>query len=449
MLYLLYQYHQYRGYRVQPKKHLGFSSLIKTISHRVLQIEDTRQEAKVSHEIHDCCMSGLAMMFFQDPSMLEFQTRLQKLININNLKTMFGVSSIPKSTQLRDVIDTIAPQSFNPIFSDFFRALQRDKQLEKFQFLNGMYLIPIDGTQYFSSGAISCPSCLIKNHRNGTTTYSHQVIGAAIVHPGLRQVIPLAPEPIQNIDGRIKQDCERNAGKRLLKKIRATHPRLKIIIAGDDLYANYPFIDELRINGMSFILVAKPGDHAFLFECLSTLKQKNKTHTLEFNDTQGRRHIYEWANGLPLNQSRQADSVNYLEYTIITDDEVAFHCGWVTDIPVDKTNIEMLVKGGRARWKIENENFNTLKNLGYHAEHNFGHGSQHASLNFFLFTLLAFFVHQILELTDPLFQKCRSEFSSRKEYWNQLRCTNRVLVFRSFEHLLRFIISPPEEAMPP
>jgi hypothetical protein len=93
--------------------------------------------------------------------MIEFQIRLQKQNNINNLKTMFGVNSIPKSTQLRDVIDTIQSQSFDPIFSDLFRALQRDKQLEKFQFLNGMYLIPIDGTQYFSSGVISCPSCLL------------------------------------------------------------------------------------------------------------------------------------------------------------------------------------------------------------------------------------------------------------------------------------------------
>ena len=434
---------------MKQKKHLSFSSLIKTISQRVGQINDTRQEAKVSHEIHDCCMSVLAMMFFQDPSMLEFQMRLQKQLNINNLKTMFSVSSIPKSTQLRDVIDIIPSQSLDSIFSDFFRALQRDKQLEKFQFLNGMYLIPIDGTQYFTSGVISCPSCLIKNHRNGGTTYSHQVLGASIVHPDLRQVIPLAPEPIQNMDGRIKQDCERNAGKRLLKKIRATHPKLKIIIGGDDLYANYPFIDELRINEMSFILVAKPGDHTFLFKCLSILKQQDKTHTLEFKDTKGHRHIYEWVNGIPLNESRQNDTVNYLEYTLIVDDKISFHCGWVTDIPVDQANIEVLVKGGRARWKIENENFNTLKNLGYHAEHNFGHGSQHASLNFFLFTLIAFFVHQILELTDPLFQKCRSEFSSRKEFWNQLRCTIRILVFSSFKGLLKFVISPPEEAMPP
>lgn len=238
---------------------------------------------------------------------------------------MFNVSSIPKSTQLRDVIDIIPSQSFYPIFSDFFRALQSDKQLEKFQFLNGMYLIPIDGTQYFSSGAISCPSCLIKNHKNGDITYSHQVLGASIVHPDLRQVIPLAPESIHNIDGTVKQDCERNAGKRLLKKIRASHPKLKIIIAGDGLYANYPFIDELRINGMSFILVAKSGDHAFLFKCLSILKKQDKIHTFEFNDTKGR-HIYEWVNAIPLNESRQDDNVNYLEYTLITDDRISFHC---------------------------------------------------------------------------------------------------------------------------
>jgi len=50
-------------------------------------------------------------------------------------------------------------------------------------------------------------------------TYSHQVLGESIVHPDMRQVIPLAPGLIQNIDGSAKQDCERNAGKRLLSKI--------------------------------------------------------------------------------------------------------------------------------------------------------------------------------------------------------------------------------------
>ena len=431
------------------KKHLSFSSLRKIISQRVLQIEDPRQEAKVGHEIHDCCLSGFAMMYFQDPSMLEFQTRLQDRFHTNNLKTLFDVHSIPKATQLRDVIDIIAPESFDPIFSDYFRSLQRSKQLEQFQFLNGMYLMPIDGTQYFSSKTISCPSCLTKKHKNDDTTYSHQVLGVSIVHPDMRQVIPLSPEPIQNIDGSSKQDCERNAAKRLLQKIRTTHPKLKIIITGDGLFSNQPFLDELKKYWMSYILVAKPGDHKFLFECLSILKQRDEINTLEFADQKGRQHIYEWVNSVPLNGSEQADNVNFFEYTIITNDKISFHCSWVTDIPIDQANIKMLVKGGRARWKIENENFNTLKNLGYHAEHNFGHGREHASFNFFLFILIAFFMHQILELSDPLFQQCRAKFSARKEFWNQLRCTIRILVFNSWEHLLKFIISPPEEVKPP
>ena len=380
--------------------------------------------------------------------MLEFQTHLQDQLHKNNLKTLFNVDSIPKANQLRDVVDTIPSELFDPIFSDFFSSLQRSKQLEKFWFLNG-YLVPIDGTQYFASGSISCPSCLSKTSRNGDTLYYHQVLAAAVVHPDHRQVIPLAPEPIQNIDGNSKQDCERNAGKRLLQKIRSTHPKLKIIIAGDDLYSNQPFLDELKANRMSFILVAKPSDHKFLFNHLSIIRKRHEISKLKFIDPKGRLHIYEWINGVPLNGTKQADNVNFFEYTIIVNEKKTFHCSWITDILVDRANVELLVKGGRARWKIENEHFNTLKNQGYHAEHNFGHGKQYASFNFFLFNLLAFFMHQILELTDPLYQACRKKFSAHKEYWNQLRCTLRVLVFNNWEHLLKFIISPLEDGVPP
>ena len=73
-----------------------------------------------------------------------------------------------------------------------------------------------------------------------------------------------------------------------------------------------------------------------------------------------------------------------------------------------------LVRAARARWKIENEGFNTLKNQGYHLEHNFGHGDQHLSEAFFTLNLLAFFIHQIFELVDGLYQRVRTFFSSRR-----------------------------------
>lgn len=125
-------------------------------------------------------------------------------------------------------------------------------------------------------------------------------------------------------------------------------------------------------------------------------------------------------------------------------DKHNYHCSWVTDMEVSELNVKELVSGGRAKWKIENEAFNTLKNQGYHMEHNFGHGESNLSYNLLLLNFLAFFIHQILELTDKLYQACRATCSSKKEYWNMLRSSIKFMVFDSFEHMLEFIIKPPD-----
>jgi hypothetical protein len=430
------------------KKHLGFAALRKIISERLLEIEDGRQQGKVDYTLHDCAMSAFAMMFFQDPSVLEFQRRMEESINCNNLKTMFNVVSIPKDTQLRDVLDRCPLNPLDKVFADFFYHLQRSKQLEAYQFINGMYLMPVDGSQYFSSEKINCPSCLTTTSKKGVVRYHHSILQAVIVHPDNKQVIPLAPEAIQNTDGTEKQDCEINAGKRLIKKIRKTHPKLKIIVGGDDLFSNQPFIDELKAAGMSFILVAKPSSHKILFEWFTELKQLDGASRLQFTDLKGRQHFYEWVNEIPLNGTKDADQVNFFHYQLIDKGKITYHNSWVTDIVIDENNVVQLVKGGRARWKVENEGFNTLKNQGYHIEHNFGHGQHNLSMIFFLLNLLAFFVHQIFELTDLHYQKCRAKFSARKEFWNQLRCTIRILLFKTWEQLLAFVICPPQSRPP-
>jgi len=110
------------------------------------------------------------------------------------------------------------------MFQGVFRQLRRGKALEPMLFLNGAYLLALDGTGYFSSKTIHCTSCLQKVHRNGSITYYHQMLGAAIIHPDLREVIPFMPEPIVKQDGTTKNDCERNAAKRFLVKLRQDHP---------------------------------------------------------------------------------------------------------------------------------------------------------------------------------------------------------------------------------
>ena len=269
-----------------------------------------------------------------------------------------------------------------------------------------------------------------------------------MLNPHLRQVLPLAPEPIANTDGQTKQDCEINAAKRSLTKIRADHPKLKMVVTGDGLYSKQPFIDTVKQNRFSYILVAKPTDHKVLFEWVNELDGLGQCDYLQFSDDKGRRHVYRWVNQVPLNGSRDADPVNFFEYWLHVGQKVTYHNSWVTDLDVSRANIVEWVRAGRARWKIENETFNTLKNQGYHIEHNFGHGRQHLSNNFFILNLLAFYIHQILELCDRGYQYCRSKFSSRKEYWNNLRAGIRFMLFRDFEHLLRNVADPPEIRAP-
>jgi len=418
------------------------------LSKRFSQVEDSRDANKTKYKLHDFFMTGFAMMYFQDPSLLTFQHRLQKGYNCNNLKTMFNIESIPKETQLRDILDQAPIEELEAIFSDYLFQLQRAKQLESYQFLNGQYLIPIDGSQYFSSDKICCPRCLKKKNK-GKVRYHHQILQAAIVHPDMKQVLPLAPESIQNKDGTKKQDCEINASKRIISKIRKAHPKLKIIITGDGLYSKQPFINELKKSGMSYILVAKPTDHKILFEWVDELTGLGDGSEFEIKDSKGKRYVYQWINKVPLNGTQDADEVNFFQFKIINKaGKITFKNSWVTDILIDKKNIKDLVKGGRARWKIENETFNTLKNQGYHLEHNFGHGNKNLSMVFFMLNLLAFFTHQILELTDPLYQQCRQDFSSRKEFWNQIRCTFRFMVFKNWETMLKKIIGPPDFAPP-
>ena len=407
------------------------------------QIRDTRQVAKVDHCLHDVLMSGFAMMFFQDPSILCFQRRLQEHTQRNNLSTVFGIGSVPKETQMRDVTDLIPTEDLSGIFPAFLQQLQRGQQLSHYRLFNGKYLIAIDGSQYFSSDKISCPQCLKTEAAKGATRYHHQILQAVIVHPDLRQVLPLFPEPIQNSDGTDKQDCEINAGKRIIANIRKAHPKLPIIVTADDLYSKQPFVDALKRDGMSFILTAKPSDHKILFEWVEELTAMGGEGHLELIDKKGKRHKYHWVNDVPLNGTKNAGQVNFFQYWIMDREKITYHNSWITDIAVDRNNIVMLVKAGRARWKIENETFNTLKNQGYHIEHNYGHGNQYLSMNFFVLNLLAFFVHQILELCDLSYQRCRGKFSSRKECWNQLRCTFRIIHFRNLYHLLDYIFNPP------
>jgi hypothetical protein len=231
-------------------------------------------------------MAGGALFALQEPSLLAFDERRQD--PHSNLDTIYGIARVPCDSQLRGILDEVAPSCLRPCFTEVFRQWQRGKALEAFVFFEGPDLLAFDGSQYFSSQTMHCPQCLEKHHRNGTTTYSHQMLSAVLVHPALREVIPLMPEPLVKQDGATKNDCERNAAKRFFPKFGAEHPHLPVIALADGLSANAPQIRELQDRHIRFLLVAKPGDHTFLFQQVETAFAAGQTEVLTHWDPQTR-----------------------------------------------------------------------------------------------------------------------------------------------------------------
>lgn len=424
----------------KQKKHLSFSALKSAVSSHFGTIIDNRQQNKCDYSQHDVLMSAFACMYFQDPSLAQFQKRMEEVHHKNNLQTIFGVEQIPKDSQLRDILDTIEGATLAPVFKELFDRLRRHKHLEDYAIFPNILMCVIDGTQYHSSKEIHCKQCLHKEHKNGEITYSHAVLQGAIMHPDKKQVLPVMPEAIQNTDGTEKQDCESKAAKRFIENLKKTHPRQGFLICGDGLMSHQPMIETIKDNGMHYLLVAKPGDHKYLFEWLNGFPE---LPSLEAIDKKGRTHRYRWQNAVPLHGQANAVEVNFLEYSLINPQgKTTYRNSWVTDFPVTQQTIEQLSQAGRCRWKIENECFNTLKNQGYHIEHNYGHGKQYLSYNMYLLTLLAFYFHQIFELTDGTYQACRKKFGSKTYLWEVFRGTVRFLVVESWEQLMDMSLYP-------
>ena len=280
-------------------------------------------------------------------------------------------------------------------------------------------------------------------------TYAHQMLGAALVHPDLREVIPLAPEPIVKQDGSTKNDCERNASKRLLRNIRREHPHLRLIVVEDGLASNGPHIRELIDLNMHFLLGVKPGDHGFLFDHLLDAYDAERVTTLSGRTVNNQLYELSFVNGLPLNQENQDLRVNFLQYTEYgSDGEPVKHFSWITDFTITKQNAHHLMRGGRARWKIENETFHTLKNQGYHFEHNFGHGQQNLSVVFAMLMMLAFLVDQTQQLCCPLFRATWQRFGSKRALWDNLRSHFRHVCFQSMRHLYEVMLLDLAKEMP-
>jgi hypothetical protein len=430
-----------------------FDFLMNKLKQSFLDMPDKRSGSNISYTISDAASAAFSVFFTQEPSFLSYQKRMQQKYGTSNEQTVFAVTEIPSDTQMRRLLDGVEAKVLNRVFWDGVKYLETNGTLNNFRTTigNSDLLVALDGTWYFSSSDIHCGNCLTKTHIDSDTSkeeklYYHAMINPVIAVAGRTQVIPLPPEFIKNSDGEKKQDCEQNAAKRWIKKHGKKLSKMRVTILGDDLYAHQPICEDLLAQGFNFILVCKEDSHKTVYEWINGVCEEVRVEKITgVRKVTKETWIYRYVNEVPLrDQKGKSDinlKVNFVEITILDGSgRRKYKNAFVTNHLITEQNVEEIAACGRTRWKIENENNNTLKNQGYHLEHNFGHGKKHLASLLASLNILAFAFHTILEIVDKSYQAVREKAGRRDTLFNSIRTLLSLICFKSFESLMDFML---------
>lgn len=394
-------------------------------------------------------MAAFSVFFAQSPSFLAHQRQLQEGHGRSNCESLFEMAKIPTDNHIRTMLDPARPALLQPAFAAVVDELRKPGALDGFRRLGGHTLIALDGTEYFCSEALHCEQCSRRLRGKDKTEYYHAMLGATLVAPGHNHAIPLEPEFIAPQDGAEKQDCESRAARRWLTTHAAQHAALNPIYLGDDLFSNQPMCEAVLEQSGHFLFVCKPVSHTLIGEYLAGAELASHAVRVK-HGARWDRHHYRWMNAVPLRDSKDALAVNWLEITIENPaGKTTYRNSFITDLPIDRDNVAELAACGRARWKIENETFNVLKNCGYNLEHNFGHGKHNLAAILVTLNLLAFAFHTVCDQLEPLWQLARSKAGSRVQFFHHLASLSVYLIFPSWDDLIQTLAFQKPPPRPP
>ncbi|MCA1605083.1 MAG: transposase, partial [Acidobacteria bacterium] len=424
---------------LQLQQHLKFDQLMRFLDREFQHLPDHRA-SNARYSLADVLKSAFAMFSLKCPSLLDFKK--QTIPEQSNLRDIYRIDgAIPCDNQMRGILDPLDPQHLRPLFRSFFLRLQQAGLIRQYQYWQQFVIVSIDGVEHFSSTKVHCPSCTTRTHRNGVVSYHHAGLAAVLLHPDQPEVFPLDFEPILRPDGAKKNDCERTAAKRLCAELDERYHDLPILLVEDALYANAPHIRQITGYGWRYILNVKPDSHQSLFKQFAGRAASGQVKELRRTDEDGVEHYFAWTNDLCLCESAIDVKVNFLLYEQTDQGGQVKRWTWITNLVLSARTVEKVMRGGRARWKIENETFNTLKNQGYHFEHNYGHGEQHLATVLALLMLMAFLIDQIQQRCCALFRQLWKGLGTKAKLWATLRSVFRVLMFDSMEALYRHMAS--------
>ena len=411
---------------------LSFDKIYKIVCAGFEQVIDHRAH-NISYSLSDMLKSGFAIFSLKSPSLLSFKNRTE--IEDCNLGSIYDITDIPSDSCFRKTLDQVNPNALKHIFNHLYFYLKKQGWLKAYEVREGFKIISLDGVHHYSSEKVKCEHCLVKEHRDGSKIYQHSMLAAVMVHPDKREVYPIDCEAIIKEDGKINNDCELAASKRLITSMLAHYKKERFLIVADALYSVNPFVKQIKGAGWSFVLGVKPKRHKALFALYEGRKNRGQLNEYEIIKD-GVHHKFSMLNNVSLTNQKDTVKVNFIHY-IQTDqkgEQKTFT--WITDIKLSKKNCEQIMQIGRSRWKIENETFNTLKNQGYHFEHNYGHGTNHLSTILAILMLLAFTVDQMQQHGCKLFIAIWDKLKQKSKLWESLRSIFMIVPCESMENLL-------------
>ena len=430
-------------------KPVKFQEMLAEVRRSLEVVPEHRTGRNIQYTIQDAGLSAFSVFYLQAPSFLAYQKLMKQKEGRDNAQSLFGIENIPGDAQIRNLLDPVAPDAMGESFWGIYGLVQASGHLESYRHVAGTYLCSMDGTWYFSSEHIHCPNCTVYQHED-RTLYAHLVMAAVLSVPGQPHVLALEPEFIVPQDGHDKQDCEQQAIKRWVRRNAEHFEPWSVTVLADDLHSHQPLCEVLLENKLHFILTCKPESHPTLYQELELLTKVQGAHQAHMIRRWKKGHYeqwrYHWVQDVPLRTGKDVLRVNWCEVTAIREDtgEQTYHNAWITSHELTAETAEAVADAGRARWKVENEGFNVLKNRGYEFEHNFGHGHQHLSALLLTMLWLAFLFHSVLHLTCTTYQAIRHALGARREFFNHVRTLACYLYFPSWDDMLAFMVQKLE-----
>jgi hypothetical protein len=417
-------------------------------------LPDSRVQEATVYERRFLAWWGIALYLFQLGSrrQLDFDLGAEGTCVLTNLNRLADTqhTTRPVHDTLDHFLEHSHARAFAQLRTRMVQRLLRMKVLDAAR-LHGALVLLVDGTGLLCWQRRHCDQCLTQRHRGGTL-YLHNVLEAKLLGPA-GVVLSIGSEFIENADWQeaagqgaeqVKQDCELQAFSRLAPALKKAFPQLRLIVAGDSLLACGRVLQLAKDNQWSYVLTLKEGHMPAVwaeFQRLLTLCPDNR---LERVDADGVQRVYQWVRDL----SYQDDEGRWWQFNALQCVETsaegdATRFAWITPLFVSAKTVEDIAwKGGRYRWKIENEGFNRQKNSGLNLEHVYSTDPEKWKAYYYLLQI-AFILIQLLERGSLLRRLAATAGRSVVQWFGSLKNIARRLL-----ESLRYTVWPQESYDP-